>query len=248
MVAAAESIATRGPCCVRRVHAVARAATWRGPPRVARISMTDGARYLAHIGRHRAPCIAAHLQKAALLTLRDGLAVAMTRMGSGDVETVRALVCTILHWKELPALHAPLRVPREFRPVAGPRPLWAVGEPARRRRAMRGGGERDSRHDRAPGQRPSAPQAETVVRLAVVTMLGLIVNVVTGGFGMNQLAEADDPPPVRGRLRSLLALWSRRREAAAHERVMSEQSRTRCAAGPRRRHATRGRVAVCPSQ
>jgi hypothetical protein len=91
-------------------------------------------------------------------------------------------------------------------------------------------------------------QAETVVRLAVVTMLGLIVNVVTGGFGMNQLAEADDPPPVRGRLRSLLALWSRRREAAAHELVMSEQSRTRCAAGPRRRHATRGRVAVCPSQ
>jgi len=36
-------------------------------------------------------------------------------------------------------------------------------------------------------------QAETVVRLTVVTVLGLIVNLVTGWFGMNLLAEADEP-------------------------------------------------------
>ena len=40
-------------------------------------------------------------------------------------------------------------------------------------------------------------QAETVVRLTVVTVLGLIVNVVTGWFGMNLLAEADEPLRVK---------------------------------------------------
>jgi hypothetical protein len=36
-------------------------------------------------------------------------------------------------------------------------------------------------------------QADTVVRLTVITVLGLILNVVTGYFGMNLLAEADQP-------------------------------------------------------
>ena len=36
-------------------------------------------------------------------------------------------------------------------------------------------------------------QAETVVRLTVVTVLGLIFNIVTGWFGMNLLAAADEP-------------------------------------------------------
>ncbi len=40
-------------------------------------------------------------------------------------------------------------------------------------------------------------QAETVVRLTVVTVLGLIVNIVTGWFGMNLLAAADEPLLVR---------------------------------------------------
>jgi hypothetical protein len=40
-------------------------------------------------------------------------------------------------------------------------------------------------------------QAETVVRLTVVTVLGLIVNIVTGWFGMNLLAAADKPLLVR---------------------------------------------------
>jgi Mg2+ and Co2+ transporter CorA len=40
-------------------------------------------------------------------------------------------------------------------------------------------------------------QAETVVRLTVVTVLGLIFNIVTGWFGMNLLAAADEPLLVK---------------------------------------------------
>ncbi len=40
-------------------------------------------------------------------------------------------------------------------------------------------------------------QAETVVRLTVVTMLGLVVNIVTGYFGMNLIAAADEPLPMK---------------------------------------------------
>ena len=36
-------------------------------------------------------------------------------------------------------------------------------------------------------------QANTVVRLTVVTTLGLVATVVTGVLGMNIFAEADDP-------------------------------------------------------
>jgi hypothetical protein len=36
-------------------------------------------------------------------------------------------------------------------------------------------------------------QAETVVRLTVVTILGLVVNIATGYFGMNLIAAADNP-------------------------------------------------------
>jgi hypothetical protein len=43
-------------------------------------------------------------------------------------------------------------------------------------------------------------QAETVVRLTVVTVLGLIFNIVTGWFGMNLLAEADQPLWVKSAL------------------------------------------------
>jgi hypothetical protein len=40
-------------------------------------------------------------------------------------------------------------------------------------------------------------QAETVVRLTVVTVFGLVVNIVTGYFGMNLIAAADSPLPVK---------------------------------------------------
>ena len=40
-------------------------------------------------------------------------------------------------------------------------------------------------------------QAETVVRLTVVTILGLVVNIVTGYFGMNLIAAADNPLPTK---------------------------------------------------
>lgn len=40
-------------------------------------------------------------------------------------------------------------------------------------------------------------QADTVVRLTVVTVFGLVVNIVTGYFGMNLLAEADNPLAVK---------------------------------------------------
>ena len=40
-------------------------------------------------------------------------------------------------------------------------------------------------------------QAETVVRLTVVTVFGLVANIVTGYFGMNLIAEADSPLPLK---------------------------------------------------
>jgi hypothetical protein len=40
-------------------------------------------------------------------------------------------------------------------------------------------------------------QAETVVRLTVVTILGLVVNIATGYFGMNLIAAADHPLPTK---------------------------------------------------
>jgi hypothetical protein len=40
-------------------------------------------------------------------------------------------------------------------------------------------------------------QAETVVRLTVVTVFGLVVNIVTGYFGMNLIAAADSPLPLK---------------------------------------------------
>jgi Mg2+ and Co2+ transporter CorA len=40
-------------------------------------------------------------------------------------------------------------------------------------------------------------QTETVVRLTVVTILGLVLNIVTGFFGMNLLSLAGDPLPMR---------------------------------------------------
>ena len=40
-------------------------------------------------------------------------------------------------------------------------------------------------------------QAETVVRLTVVTILGLVVNIATGYFGMNLIAAADKPLPTK---------------------------------------------------
>jgi hypothetical protein len=40
-------------------------------------------------------------------------------------------------------------------------------------------------------------QAETVVRLTVVTILGLVVNLATGYFGMNLIAAADNPLPTK---------------------------------------------------
>ena len=40
-------------------------------------------------------------------------------------------------------------------------------------------------------------QAETVVRLTVVTILGLVVNIATGYFGMNLIAAADNPLPTK---------------------------------------------------
>ena len=40
-------------------------------------------------------------------------------------------------------------------------------------------------------------QADSVVRLTVVTILALVVNIATGYFGMNLIAAADNPLPVK---------------------------------------------------
>jgi len=128
----------------------------------------------------------------------DRLVVAMTRMENGDVESVRAFKRTIRHLKEIF-----LRFTHRywFHEISDQSlacdlyRLWArqLGTDVLYDEVRNAILDMTDYLDSDQGRR----QAETVVRLTVVTVLGLIVNVVTGWFGMNLLAEADEPLRVK---------------------------------------------------
>ena len=140
----------------------------------------------------------AHFQKAALLMLRDRLVVAMTQMDIRNVESVRAFKRSIRHMKEIFLRFTHRYWFHEISDQALARDLY---------RLWAGQLGTEMLYDEVRNEILDMTeyldsdqvrrQAETVVRLTVVTVLGLIFNIVTGWFGMNLLAEADQPLGVK---------------------------------------------------
>ena len=140
----------------------------------------------------------AHFQKAALLMLRDRLVVAMTQMDLRDVESVRAFKRSIRHTKEIFLRFTHRYWFHEISDQALARDLyrlWAgqLGTDVLYNEVRNEILDMTEYLDSDQVRR----QAETVVRLTVVTVLGLIFNIVTGWFGMNLLAAADEPLAVK---------------------------------------------------
>ena len=136
----------------------------------------------------------AHFQKAALLMSSDRLVEALKNLDVGDVDSVRKfkrsirgsfegfLRFTHRYWFHEVSEQAQVRALFHLCTThLGLDPLYA--EVKERIADMNGYLDADSLRR----------QANTVVRLTVVTILGLIGTVTTGFLGMNLLAEADAP-------------------------------------------------------
>ena len=138
----------------------------------------------------------AHFQKAALLMFSDRLVEALQAARHRATPTAckrfkRAIRAEL---RGLPALHAPLLVPRDLASRRRCRALFHLctthlrldplyAEVKERIADMNSYLDADSLRR----------QANTVVRLTVVTIFGLIGTVTTGFLGMNLIAEADAP-------------------------------------------------------
>ncbi|MBN8511003.1 MAG: hypothetical protein J0L57_20635 [Burkholderiales bacterium] len=140
----------------------------------------------------------AHFQKAALLMFSDRLAEALKHLDLADTDSIRRfkrtirecfanfLVFTHRYWFHEISEQAQARALfRLCTTHLGIDPLYA--EVKERIADMAGYLETDSLRR----------QANTVVRLTVVTIFGLIGTVTTGFLGMNLFAEADAPPARR---------------------------------------------------
>ena len=140
----------------------------------------------------------AHFHKASLLMLADRLVVAISRLDIRQPESIRVFKRSIRQTMEIF-----LRFTHRY---------WfhAVSDQAQARDLF----TMWSRHLRTDALYEEARQeiqdmthyldsdqvrrqAETVVRLTVVTILGLVVNIATGYFGMNLIAAADNPLPTK---------------------------------------------------
>jgi|GEM_PF-82515 len=135
-----------------------------------------------------------HFQKAALLMASDRLVEALKNLDVGDAPSVRRfkrsirasfegfLRFTRRYWFHEVSEQAQVRALSHLRRThLGLEPLYA--EVKERMADMNGYRDADSLRR----------QANTVVRLTVVTILGLIGTVTTGFLGMNLVAEADAP-------------------------------------------------------
>jgi hypothetical protein len=140
----------------------------------------------------------AHFHKASLLMLSDRLVVAISRLDIRQPESIQVFKRSIRQTMEIF-----LRFTHRY---------WfhAVSDQAQARDLF----TMWSRHLRTDALYEEAReeiqdmthyldsdqvrrQAETVVRLTVVTILGLVVNIATGYFGMNLIAAADNPLPTK---------------------------------------------------
>ena len=136
----------------------------------------------------------AHFHKAALLSLSDELAVAMNRLEVGDTESVRQFKRTIRQ-----SMEVFLRFTHRYwfhevssqdlaRAIFG-RLSRHLGNDALYEEVRNEVDDMNEYLDTDSVRR----QAQTILRLTVVTVFGLIGTVVTGFLGMNLLAEADEP-------------------------------------------------------
>ena len=141
----------------------------------------------------------AHFHKAALLSMSDELAVAMNRLDVGDTESVRQFKRTIRQ-----SMEVFLRFTHRywFHEVSNQDLARAIFS-----RLSRHLGN-DALYDEVRNEVADMNeyldtdsvrrQAQTILRLTVVTVFGLIGTVATGFLGMNLLAEADEPLRVAG--------------------------------------------------
>ena len=136
----------------------------------------------------------AHFHKAALLSMSDELAVAMNRLEVGDTESVRQFKRTIRQ-----SMEVFLRFTHRywFHEVSNQDLARAIFS-----RLSRHLGN-DALYDEVRNEVADMNeyldtdsvrrQAQTILRLTVVTIFGLIGTVATGFLGMNLLAEAEAP-------------------------------------------------------
>jgi len=137
----------------------------------------------------------AHFQKAALLMFSDRLAEALKNLDIADAASVRRFKRTVrdsfagflrfTHRYWFHEVSEQVQVRALFRMCASHLELDALYKEVKERIA-----EMNQYLDADSLRR----QANTVVRLTVVTIFGLIGTVTTGFLGMNLLAEADAPP------------------------------------------------------
>ena len=140
----------------------------------------------------------AHFQKAALLMLSDRLVLAISRLDIDIPASVQAFRKSVRHTLEIflrftqrywfHAVSDQALTKDLFSMMGNHLETNELFEKTRRRIL-------DMTEYLDSGQLKQ--QAETVVRLTVVTAFGLIGTVVTGVLGMNLFAEADSPPGIK---------------------------------------------------
>jgi hypothetical protein len=139
-----------------------------------------------------------HFHKAALLMLSDRVAHALDRLQISDADSIKRVQAQDpAAARDLPALHAPLLVPRGLGPAGREGALPDDVHVSRRDRLY--DEVRDEIEDMSDYLEADTlrRQANTVVRLTVVTTFGLIGTVVTGFLGMNLFALSEQSTPER---------------------------------------------------
>jgi hypothetical protein len=142
--------------------------------------------------------LVAHFHRASLLSMSDELAVAMNRLVVTDTESVKAFKRTIRQIME-----AFLRFTHRFWfcQISNQELAQSVFEKLQRHLGNRElyGEVRDEVMDMNGylDSDSTRRQTNTVLRLTVVTILGLIGTVATGFLGMNLIAAADEPMTLR---------------------------------------------------
>src|SRR6185295_12718327 len=140
----------------------------------------------------------AHFHKAALVSMSDELAVAMNRLTVGDTESVKQFKRTIRQMMEVFLRFTHRYWFHEVSNQAIARSVFA--------RLTRSIGNEDlygEVRDEVTDMNnyldsdSARRQANTVLRLTVVTIFGLIGKIASGLLGMNLIAEADRPISIK---------------------------------------------------
>ena len=136
----------------------------------------------------------AHFHRAALLSMSDELAVAMNRLTVGDTRSVRAFKRVIRQMMEVFLRFTHRYWFHEVSNQTIARSLFArltrhLGNEALYQEVRTEVTDMNDYLDSDSARR----QANTILRLTVVTIVGLIGTIATGILGMNIFAEADKP-------------------------------------------------------